>query len=95
MEYSQPQAVEIANQKGRKLFERIKKAVCTNKEIRNFFTGDKDLQYYLKIGIPVILALVSPSLALGPLGLAIAVIIISLILKVGYEVYCEAFIIAE
>lgn len=74
--------------RGKGLLKRIKTQLCTNETIKNFFTGDNKLTDNLKVIIPIILSLISSTLALGPVGLAIAVALIALLIKIGYEAYC-------
>lgn len=84
-----PMAKIDAKEQGKGFFQRIKKEICTNEKIREFFTGKSALADHLKIIIPIILGLISSSLALGPIGLAIVITILALILKVGYQTYCD------
>ncbi len=79
---------EEAKREGKSLFQRIKREICTNEKIKEFFTGNNALSDYLKTVIPIILAIISSSLALGPIGLAITVAILALLIKVGYQAYC-------
>lgn len=85
---SEPLAKKEAKKRGKGLFRRIKKAICSNEKIRDFLTGETELKDYLKTGIPVLLGLISSSLTLGPIGLAIATVIIALLIKVGYQKFC-------
>lgn len=89
VEDTEPLTKEEAKKKGKGLFKRIKNELCGNESIKEFFTGKSDLKDNLKIILPVVLGLVSSTLTLGPIGLAIAVAVIALLLKVGYEAYCE------
>ena len=86
---SAPLTKEEAKKEGKSLFQRIKKEICTNEKIKEFFTGESALRDYLKTIIPIILAIISSSLTLGPIGLAIAVAILALLIKVGYQAYCD------
>ncbi|MFA5298250.1 MAG: hypothetical protein WC389_08605 [Lutibacter sp.] len=89
VEDTTPISKSEAQRKGKKLWQRIKKELCGNEKIKDFFTGESNLKENLKTIIPIILGLISSTLALGPLGLAIAVAIIALLFKVGYQSYCE------
>jgi hypothetical protein len=82
-----PLAESEAKKQGKSFFQRIKKEICT--KIREFFTGGNTLREYLQTLIPIILGIISSSLALGPIGLAIAVAILALLIKVGYQAYCR------
>lgn len=89
VENTEPITKEEAKKKGKKLLKRIKNELCSNEGVKDFFTGNSDLKDNLKVIIPLVLGLVSSTLTLGPIGLAIAVAVIALLLKVGYEAYCE------
>lgn len=78
-----------ARRKGKKLIARIKHEFCSNESIKKLFTGDGELKDYLKIIIPSVLAIVSSTLTLGTIGLAIAVSIIAIVIKSGYKSYCN------
>lgn len=89
VEDTTPISKSEAMKKGKGLWKRIKTELCSNNKIKDFFTGDSNLKDNLKMLIPIILGLVSSTLALGPLGLTIAVTIIALLIKIGYQEYCE------
>lgn len=89
VEDTSPISKAEAKKKGKGLWKRIKTELCSNEKIRDFFTGNSDLKDNLKVIIPIILGLISSTLTLGPLGLAVAVAIIALLIKVGYQAYCE------
>ena len=59
-----------------------------NSKIKELLEGDGTLKDYLIAGIPLILAALSIA-ALNPLALAIIAAVFALIIKVGFQAYCE------
>ena len=81
-----------ANKEGKKFWKRFKdklqKAICNDPKIKELMTGNGTLQVYLITGIPLVLAALGLGV-LNPVTLAIIAAVFALILKVGFEAYCE------
>lgn len=67
--------------------DKLKVAICNDSKIKVLMEGNGTLKDYLIIGIPLILA--GLSISLNPLTLAIIATIFALIIKVGFQAYCE------
>lgn len=81
-----------AKKEGEKLWKRLKdklrKVICTDPKIKELITGNGTLKDFLIAGIPLLLAALGIS-TLNPVLLAIIAAIFALILKVGFQEYCE------
>lgn len=81
-----------AKKEGKKFWKRFKdklqKAICNDPKIKELLTGNGTLKEYLIAGIPIILAAIGLSV-LNPVTLAIIAAVFALIIKVGFEAYCE------
>ena len=81
-----------ANKEGKKFWKRFKKkkkkAICNDPKIKELMTGNGTLKDYLITGIPLVLAALGLGV-LNPVTLAIIAAVFALILKVGFEAYCE------
>lgn len=86
-----PQSEEDNKQEGEKLFKRIntkiQKEICTNETIYSLFMKENNLKSALSQILPIVLAGIAVSL--NAIGMAILIAILALIIKVGYETYCE------
>lgn len=71
-----------------KFKKKLKKAICSNKDIKKIITNQGTVKEYIKVGIPIIMAAMGIS-ALNPAILLIIASVFALIIKVGFEVYCE------
>jgi hypothetical protein len=81
-----------AEAEGRRFWQRFKDkirvTICNDSKIKELLEGDGTLKDYLIAGIPLILAYLSIP-ALYPLALAIIAAVFALIIKVGFQAYCE------
>ena len=81
-----------AEEEGRRFWQRFKDklrvTICNDSKIKELLEGDGALKDYLIAGIPLILAALSIA-ALNPLVLAIIAAVFALIIKVGFQAYCE------
>lgn len=81
-----------AQDEGRKFWRRfkdkLKAAICNDTRIKELLEGDGSLKDYLMAGIPLVLAALGIG-ALNPLALVIIAAVFALILKVGFQAYCE------
>jgi len=86
-----PLSPNEAEEEGRRFWQRFKDklrvTICNDPKIKELFEGDGSLKNYLIIGIPLILAALS--ITLNPLGLVIIATVFALILKVGFQAYCD------
>jgi hypothetical protein len=87
-----PMSTNEAKEEGRKFWQRFKdklrSAICNDSKIKELLEGDGTLKDYLIAGIPLILAALGIG-ALNPLALAIVAAVVALIVKVGFQAYCE------
>jgi hypothetical protein len=81
-----------AKEEGRRFWRRfrdkLRNAICNDSKIRELLEGDGNLKDYLIAGIPLILAALGIGV-LNPLALAIIATVVALIVKVGFQAYCE------
>lgn len=81
-----------AEAEGRRFWQRFKDklraAICNDSKIKELLEGDGTLKDYLIIGIPLILAALGVAV-LNPVWLAIIAAVFALIMKVGFQAYCE------
>jgi hypothetical protein len=86
-----PRNEEDSKQDGEKFFkrlnEKIQKEICTNKTIYSLFMEENNLKSALSQILPIVLAGIAVSL--NAIGMAILIAILALIIKVGYQSYCE------
>ncbi|MEQ8242354.1 hypothetical protein [Fulvivirga sp.] len=68
--------------------QRLKNAICNDEKIKKLMEGKGSLKEYLIIGIPMVLAALGMA-ALNPVLLAIIAATFALIVKVGWEAYCN------
>lgn len=89
---TEPLTAEDAKEEGRNFWKRfkdkLKSAICNDSKIRDLLTGDGTLKDYLIAGVPLILAALGLG-AINPLLLAIIAAVFALIVKVGFQAYCE------
>jgi hypothetical protein len=87
-----PITTSEAKEEGRKFWQRFKdklrSAICNDPKIKELLEGDGSLKDYLIAGIPLILSALGIG-ALNPLALAIVAAVVALIVKVGFQTYCE------
>ena len=81
-----------ANKEGKKFWKRFKdklqRAICNDPKIKDLLTGQGTLKEYLITGIPLVLAALGLGV-LNPVTLAIIAAVFALIVKVGFQAYCE------
>lgn len=68
--------------------DRLRTYLCTDAGIRKLMSGDGALKDYLKIGIPIVLAGLGIG-TLSPVMLAIVASVFALIIRKGWEAYCD------
>ena len=81
-------AVESGKSFWQRLKDQIKNAICTNSTIKDFFTGDATLGKTLRVIVPIILTAIGITV-INPMLMAALVACISLLIKAGYNAYCE------
>jgi hypothetical protein len=81
-------AIEGGKRYFARLKENIKKEICTNDTIRDFFTGETALDKALRIIIPIILTALGITI-MNPFIMAAIIAILVILLKVGYTTFCE------
>jgi hypothetical protein len=74
--------------------DKLKEVICTDKNMQELLADENELADYLKQGIPLLLAALGIA-ALSPLWLSIVAIIFALIIKVGFKIYCAAYIVKQ
>lgn len=72
----------------RRFKEKLRIAICKDGKIKDIITGNGTLKDYLVIGIPLVLTALGV-VTLDPIFLAIIAATFALILKVGFEAYCD------
>jgi len=81
-----------AKKEGKKFWKRFKdklqKNICNDPKIKELLAGKGSLKDYLITGIPLVLAALGLGV-LNPVTLAIIATVFALIIKVGFEAYCE------
>ncbi len=81
-----------AQKEGKRFWVRFKKklrsVICNDPKIRELLDGDGNLKDFLTAGIPLVLAALG-IIMLNPLALAIIATVFALIVKVGFQVYCD------
>lgn len=68
--------------------DKLKIAICNDPKIKELMTGQGKLKDYLIVGIPLVLAALGVAV-LNPILLAIVATVFALIVKVGFDAYCE------
>ena len=81
-------AVEGGGNLWQRLKEKIRHFVCTSEIIKKFFEGGGSLKEAIKTLVPIIIGALGIG-AINPFILAAIVAIISLIIKEGYNKFCE------
>ena len=83
---------DSARDEGRRFWDRFKdqlrKTICNDEKIKTLLTGKGTLKDYLVVGIPIVLSALGIG-ALSPVMLVVVASVFALILKVGFEAYCE------
>jgi hypothetical protein len=83
---------EDAESEGKKFWEKfkqkLKEEICSNERIREMILGNGSLKDYLLHGIPIVMVALGIA-ALNPVILAIIVSVFALIIKVGFQAYCD------
>lgn len=89
---TKPLSVNEAEEEGRRFWgrfkDKLKVAICTDSKIKELLKGDGTLKDYLIYGIPLIITALGIS-TLNPVALTIIASIFALIIKVGFQAYCE------
>ena len=87
-----PLTTEDAVEEGRRFVgrfkDKLKVVLCNDSKIRDLITGEGTLKDYLIAGVPLVVAALGLT-ALNPLLLAIVAAVFALIVKVGFQTYCE------
>lgn len=87
-----PLTIEESKEEGKRFWgrfkDKLKATICNDTKIKALLLGDGTLKEYLIAGIPLILAALGIA-ALNPLALAIVGAVMALIVKVGFQAYCE------
>lgn len=78
--------------RGRKYWRKFKKnlreTICNDSDIVKLMSGDGSLREYLKVGIPLILALLGMT-ALNPIATMIVIATFGIIIRSGFKTYCD------
>lgn len=89
---TKPMATKTAKEEGKRFWKRfqakLRAAICNEPKIRELLEGDGTLKDYLIAGVPLIFAALG-LVSLNPLALAIVAGVVALIVKVGFQSYCE------
>lgn len=84
--------IAAASSKGRGFWDRFEKKVkhfiCTNPDIQELMNGNGSLREYVKVAIGLILSALG-IVALSPVALGIITAVIALIVKIGWQAYCD------
>jgi hypothetical protein len=89
---SDPLSTEEASNNGKKFMkrfnEKLRKLICSNERLSDIMKGNGSLKDFLMVGIPLGLGAIGIA-ALNPVWLAIIGSVLAIILKAGYQAYCE------
>lgn len=89
---TEPLTKPEAEAEGKRFWKRFKEklnvAICNDVKIKELIETQGTLKDYLIAGIPLILSALSITF-LNPLALAIVAAVFALIIKVGFQAYCE------
>ena len=81
-------ALELGKRSGERFKEKLRRIICSNERLREIIMGEGTLREKLIIAIPVILSLLGVT-ALAPPMLAIITAAIALIIRIGFQAYCD------
>ena len=89
---SEPLTPDDAKNEGEKFWYRFKdklqKVICSDSRIKELITGNGTLKDFIVAGIPLVLVALGLA-TINPIFLAIIAAVFALIVKVGFQAYCE------
>jgi hypothetical protein len=80
--------MELGRNFGDQFREKLRRIICDNERLRTIIMGNGTLREKLVLAIPVILSLLGVT-ALAPPMLAIIAAAIALIVRIGFQAYCD------